>query len=82
MNVASPYIDARTAAAELLVSLPVLKRMAERGEFPELLHVTRGQWRVLRSDYEAWRQGRTTSAVLARAELMLERARAELMGNA
>lgn len=78
----SPYLDARTVAAELGIKLATLKRMSERREFPELLHVTRGEYRVLRSDYEAWRQGRTTSAVLARAELLLERARAELMGGA
>ena len=77
----SPYLDARTAAAELLVSLPVLKRMSQRGEFPELLHVSRGSYRVLRSDFEAWKQGRTTSAVVARATLLLEKARAELLGG-
>ena len=78
----SPYIDARDAAAELLVSLPVLVRMSKRGGYPELLFVERGKWRVLRTDHEAWLQGRTTSALVARAELMLERARAELMGGA
>ena len=78
----SPYLDARDAAAELLVSLPVLKRMAARREYPELTLVTRGRWIVRRSEHEAFLAGRTTSALVARAELMLERARAKLMGDA
>lgn len=78
----STYLDARDVAMELHIKLATLRRMAARGEYPELIHVTRGQYRVLRSSHEAWLAGRTTSAVLARAELMLERARAELMGGA
>jgi hypothetical protein len=78
----SPYVDAKDVAAELLVTLPTLKRMAQHGEYPELLFVSRGNYRVLRSDHEAWKQGRTTSAIMARAELQLERAKAALQGKA
>lgn len=75
----SPYILADDVCAELRIGLAALKRMARRGEYPELLHVTRGAYRVLRTDHEAWKQGRTTSAEQARAELMAERAKAELL---
>lgn len=78
----SDYLTAAEVCAELRIKLAVLKRMSARGEFPEMLHVTRGEFRVLRADFAAWKAGRTTSAVLARAELQLERARAELMGGA
>jgi len=65
---------------ELLVTLPTLRRMSKRGEYPDMLHVTRGQWRVLRTDHEAWKQGRTVSAESARAELMHERAKEAMEG--
>lgn len=76
----SPYIDARVVADELLITLTKLRRMSRRGEYPDLLHVTRGQWRVLRTDHEAWKHGRTVSAEAARAELMHERAKEALEG--
>ncbi|MGE3171193.1 MAG: hypothetical protein AB7O97_01125 [Planctomycetota bacterium] len=54
--------------------------MAERREYPELLHVTRGQYRVRRSDHQAWKDGRWTLAERERADLQWERMRAKLLG--
>ena len=68
----SPYIDARAAAAELLVSLPVLKRMAAKREYPEMLFVSRGQYRVLRAAHESWKASRTIGAVTASAASAVE----------
>ena len=68
-------LDARAVATELLITVPRLRRMAERGDYPELLHVDRGAYRVRRVDHEAWKQGRWTNAEKARTELLCERAR-------
>lgn len=72
----SVWLDAKHVAAELGVKLEALQRMARRREFPELLHVTRGEYRVRRTDYEAWEQARMTSSEMAREELAAERMRA------
>lgn len=74
------YIDADDVVRELELKggLATLKRMARRREFPELLHVTHGQYRVRRSDYEAWEQARMTSAEMAREELQAVRDREAL----
>lgn len=54
-DAASPVrIDARTVCAELGITLDTLKAMSLRGDYPELLRVTRGAYRVLRSEHEAW----------------------------
>jgi len=83
----SDYLDARDVARELLLtdrqgrpSVDRLRRMAERREYPELLHVTRGEYRVRRADHEAWVQGRMTMAEQARAELQWYRVREKLTG--
>src|SRR5690606_8317598 len=79
----SPLLDARAVAANLFPGRPdalaKLRRMAERGESPELLFVTRGEWRVRKSDHEAWEQGRWTCAMQARQELEWARVRGALL---
>ena len=75
----SPLLDARDVATQLKLPLARLRRMAERGEYPELLRVTRGEWRVRASDHEAWVAGNWTSALMARSELLMERARAAMV---
>ncbi len=77
----SEWLDAKTIATSLDVTLEALKRMARRREFPELLHVTRGTYRVRRTDYEAWESARMTSAEMAREELAAERMRAACAGE-
>lgn len=74
-------IDARDAAAELKLArgVPQLRRMAERREYPELLHVARGEYRVRLEDHEAFIAGRWTSVEKARADLQWERARELLL---
>jgi hypothetical protein len=74
-------MDATEVCDELSIKLSTLRRMADRGEYPELLHVTRGIYRVRRVDHEAWKAGRWTSAEKARSFLMHERARAILLGK-
>ena len=76
----SPYLTGEEVCAELRIKLPTLLRMARRSRYPDLLHVGRGKYRVLRADHEAWKQGNSTSAVIARSDLLLEKARAQLMG--
>ena len=54
------WLDAAAVAEDLGIGLGMLRRMARRGEYPELLHVSRGVYRVLRVDHEAWVSGRMT----------------------
>lgn len=71
-------LDAGKVASDLGITLRVLRNMARRREYPELLHVTRGVYRVRRTDHEAWMEARWTSAEMAREELQAERMRAAL----
>lgn len=75
------WLDAKQVAESLGITLASLQRMARRREFPELLHVSRGVYRVRRTDYEAWESGRMTSAEQARAELAAERMRAAVASS-
>ncbi len=72
----SAWIDAKEVATSLGIELAALRRMARKREFPELLHVSHGVYRVRRTDYEAWESGRMTSAEMAREEIQAERMRA------
>jgi hypothetical protein len=72
-------LDAKAVADDLGIPLEQLKRMARRGEYPELLHVTRGAYRVRKTDHDAWEAARWTKAEMAREELMAERARELLL---
>jgi len=62
-------LDAKQVCDELGIKLDVLRRMAERGEYPELLHVTRGVYRVREDDHRSWMASRWTKAEQARVEL-------------
>lgn len=75
------WIDVDDVAEELGITKALLRRMARKREFPELLHVTRGKYRVRRTDYEAWLQGRMTGAEMAREEIAAERMRAAVAGR-
>lgn len=55
--------------------------MAAKGEYPELLHVTRGAYRVRASEHEAWMASRWTKAEQARADLAWERVRAQILSS-
>ncbi|MFY9341145.1 MAG: hypothetical protein WAT39_01560 [Planctomycetota bacterium] len=81
MSATVELLDARFVTRELGITLPVLRRMSRKGEYPELLHVTRGVYRVRRVDHESWMAARWTSAEVAREELQAERARAALLGR-
>lgn len=70
------WLDASVIATELGIDLAALRRMARRGEYPELLHVSRGVYRVRRVDHESWIEGRMTKSEMAREELVAERMRA------
>lgn len=76
----SIWLDAKQVADELGVTLAVLQRMARRREFPEMLHVTRGVYRVRSTDLAAWQEARMTSSEMAREELAAERMRAAARG--
>jgi hypothetical protein len=73
-------LDARDVAKRLKITVPTLRAMARRGEYPELLHVTRLRYLVRKADHEAWMEGRWTSAEVAREELKAERMRAAALG--
>ena len=73
-------LDAKAVAEELLIPFAQLQRMARRGEYPELLNVTRGVYRVRKTDHQAWMQSRWTRAQMASDELEAERMRAALGG--
>jgi hypothetical protein len=75
----SIYLDAKQVADDLGIKLDQLKRIARRREYPELLHVTRGVYRVRKTDHEAWEAARWTSAEMAREELAAERAREAIL---
>lgn len=72
-------LDAAQVAADLLIPLATLRRMAAKGEYPELLHVTRGQYRVRAAEHESWMASRWTKAEEARASLAWERVRAQIL---
>jgi hypothetical protein len=76
------WLNASQIAETLDIEFAALKRMSRRGEFPELLHVSRGVYRVRRADYEAWEAARMTTAEMAREELQAERIKAQLAGRA
>lgn len=78
---ASSWLDAGAIAKDLGITLAKLRRMARDGQFPEMLHVSRGCYRVPRIDYDAWKQSRMTSAEMAREELQFERDKAKLAGR-
>lgn len=71
----SDLLDAAEVAQSLLVTLSQLRRMSERREYPELLRVTRGVYRVRRQDHEAWMEQNWTEARKARADLLAEQAK-------
>ncbi|MBL8738426.1 MAG: hypothetical protein JNL12_18490 [Planctomycetes bacterium] len=75
------WLDATEIAKSLGIELADLKRMARRRQFPELLHVKRGTYRVRHTDYEAWESARMTSSEMAREELAAERMRAAASGR-
>ena len=77
MTSRSEWIDCREVAADLCLAggVAALRRMAQRGEFPELLHVTGRHYLVRRQDYAIWQQSRMTSGEAARAKLQEERIR-------
>lgn len=75
----SDLLDVRPICRRLGIKVARLRSMAERGEFPELLHVDRGEYRVNRVDYEAWFEGRWTQAEKARADLQWERERERML---
>jgi hypothetical protein len=85
---ATDFLDARDVAAQLLLlnrrgkpDVARLRRLAERGEYPELLHVCQGQYRVRRSDHEAWMAARMTKAELEQAEFDAARIAATVGGS-
>ena len=78
---AGPLLDAKSVCVSLTIPLSTLKGMARRGDYPELLHVSRGIYRVRRIDHESWMAARWTGAEMAREELAAERIRAELLGR-
>lgn len=75
-------LDAAQVARELLITLSKLRRMAAAGDYPELLRVSRGCYRVRRADHEAWMAGRWTMAESARAEIEWWRVKAQMLGGA
>jgi hypothetical protein len=75
----SDLLDARDVAKQLLIRLPTLRHMAERGEYPQLLHVCRGQYRVRRTDHEAWLAGRWTKAEQEMADFHAARIEASIL---
>ena len=77
----SSWLDAAVVARSIGVSLRTLQGMARRGDYPELLHVMRGVYRVRRTDHEAWLAGRMTRAEMAREELQAERVKAAVGGR-
>lgn len=72
-------LDAAVVARHLMISLARLQQLARRGEYPELLRIGRGQYRVRRVDHEAWYRANWTQAREARADLLAEQARAECL---
>lgn len=77
MNAVAELLPLQAAAAELHVKPQLLRRMARRGQFPELLRVTQKHCLVRRADFEAWKAGRWTRAEETRAALVAEVVRGE-----
>ena len=81
MNPLPDLIDAQAVAECLGIKLDMLRRMASRREYPELLHVTRGIYRVRRIDHEAWMEGRWTFAEEAAARLTVEAVKGKVVNR-
>jgi hypothetical protein len=61
--------DLRDIAAELLLPAAQIRAMVRRGEYPELLRVARGEYRVRVADHEAWKAGRWTGVEMAKQQI-------------
>lgn len=72
VNPLPELLDAQAVADCLGIKLEALRRMAARREYPELLHVTRGVYRVRLVDHQAWLEGRWTLAEAASAQVKRE----------
>lgn len=78
MNPLPELLDAQAVADCLGIKLEALRRMAARREYPELLHVTRGVYRVRLVDHQAWLEGRWTLAEAAAADLTIAAVKGEV----
>ena len=78
MNPLPELLDAQAVADCLAIPMSKLRTMASRGEYPELLHVTRGIYRVRLTDHQAWLEGRWTHAEAAAADLTIAAVRGEV----
>ena len=72
----SDLIDARIAAIEIGLPVTRLWQMSLAGRFVEMIRADRGEYRLSRSEFDAWVESRKASAVQARAEMTRERVRA------
>lgn len=68
-------LDAVQVAKTLGVSIQRLVRMAERGEYPDLVCVSRGVYRIERAEHEMWVASRRATARAARAVIAAARVR-------
>ena len=53
-------ISATEVAQELQLSVAELRKMAERGEFPQMLQVTTRRFLIRKQEYLDWREDRWT----------------------
>lgn len=75
-------LDASHVASWLGISLPALRRMSARGDYADLLRVSRGVYRVRRVDHDAWIAERWTSAEKAADDMRAQTMRAAVRGQA
>jgi hypothetical protein len=75
------FVELREACAELLIEPRKAVRLSRLGKFPPLLRVTSRHYLIRRSDLAQWKAGRWTTAEQARAAIVLEAVRGEVVNR-
>lgn len=75
------FLALTEVCAELLIEPRKAVRLSRLGKFPPLLRVTSRHYLIRRSDLAQWKAGRWTTAEQARAAIVLEAVRGEVVNR-
>jgi hypothetical protein len=70
--VESEFMPLAAAAADLHLTLKHLRRLATKGQFPQLLKVTAKHYLVRRVDFDQWKASRFTKSISTAAAVQAE----------
>lgn len=80
-NDTEDFVDLRDVCAELLMEPQKAVRLSRLGKFPPMLRVTSRHYLIRRGDLAEWKAGRWTNAEQARAALVVEAVRGEVVNR-